>query len=87
MGPDQPPESDWCAEVVFGIAAMAPNWGVKSALIGVLEALKQRGLKCCQPGGFWKAYVAPITRKWREWKNNKESYLFPNAQNLPLYIS
>ncbi|MEK7340159.1 MAG: hypothetical protein AABZ92_05560 [Verrucomicrobiota bacterium] len=33
LGPDQPPESDWCAEVVFGvagsmqvIAAMAPNW-------------------------------------------------------------
>lgn len=34
-----------------------------------------------------KACVAPITRKWREWKNNKERHAFPNAQNLPLYIS
>ncbi len=93
-GPNQPPEPNWCEEVVTGvgramdaIACLAPNYAVKVALIGVMEALITRGVKCCQAGGFWKACVAPITRKWREWKNNKEKHVLPNAQNLPLYIN
>lgn len=92
LGPNQPPEPNWCEEIVTGvgramdaIACLAPNYGVKVALIGVIEALITRGVKCCQTGGFWKACVAPITRKWREWKDNKERAIFPNAQNLPLY--
>ena len=94
LGPNEPPEPDWCEEVVTGvgramdaIACLAPNYGVKVALIAVIEALIVRGVKCCQAGGFWKACVAPITRKWREWKNNKDRYVNPNAQNLPLYIN
>ena len=68
------------------IASMAHKWGVKAALIGLIEALKQKGLKCCQAGDFWKACVAPITRKWREWKNNKERQVLPTEENLPSYI-
>lgn len=93
LGPNQPPEPNWCEEVVTGIgramdaiACLAPNYAVKVALIGIIEALITRGVKCCQAGGFWKACVAPITRKWKEWKNNKENYLLPNAQNLSLYV-
>lgn len=56
-------------------------------LAQLIEALITRGMKCCQAGGFWKACVAPITRKWREWKNNKERSVLPNAQNLPLYVN
>ena len=52
-----------------------------------IEALITRGVKCCQTGNFWKACVAPIARKWREWKNNKEKSILPNEQNLPLYIN
>jgi hypothetical protein len=94
LGPNQPPEPNWCEEVVVGvgramdaISCLAPNKAVRIALVGVIEALIQRGVKCCQAGGFWKACVAPITRKWREWKNNKEKNVLPNAQNLPFYIS
>jgi hypothetical protein len=94
LGPDQAPDSDWCEEVVVGvgramdaIACLAPNNGVKVALIGVIEALITRGVKCCQAGGFWKACVAPISRKWREWKNNKEKNVFPDPNSLPLYIN
>ena len=92
-GPDKEPELGWCEEVVIGvgrtmdaIAILAPNPAVKIALIGVIEALIQRGLKCCQTGGFWKACVAPITRTWREWNTNKKKGIFPNAQNLNLYV-
>ncbi len=94
LGPNQPPEPGWCEEVVTGvaramdaIACLAPNYAVKVALIGVIEVLMTRGVKCCQAGGFWKACVAPITRKWREWKNNKERHVLPNAQNLPLFVN
>ncbi len=94
LGPNQPPEPNWCEEVVTGvgramdtIACLAPNYAVKVALIGFIEALITRGVKCCQAGGFWKACVAPITRKWREWKNNKERSVIPNAKNLPLYLN
>lgn len=93
IGPNVAPEPSWCEETVVGvgramdaIACLAPNYVIKVALIGVIEALITRGVKCCQAGGFWKACVAPITRKWVEWKNNKARYLPPNAQNLPLYI-
>lgn len=93
-GPNQPPEPDWCEEIVMGtatlmegIALLAPSWAVKTTLIAVLEAFKQRALKCCQAGGFWKACVAPIVRKWGEWKNNKEKGILPNDQNLSLYIN
>jgi hypothetical protein len=93
LGPDQPPDLRWCEEVVTGvgramdaIACLAPNFAVKVALIGVIEALISRGVKCCQAGGFWKACVAPITRKWKEWNKNKENSILPTKQNLPLYI-
>ena len=93
-GPDHPPEPYWCEEVVVGvgramdaIACLSPNKAVRVALIGVIEALIQRGLKCCQTGEFWKACVAPISRKWREWNNNKQKNILPNAQNLPLYLN
>jgi hypothetical protein len=69
------------------IACLAPNIAVRVALIGVIEALLTRALKCCQAGGFWKACVAPIVRKWRDWNNNKENSILPNKQNLPLYLS
>ena len=94
LGPNQPPGANWCEEIVTGvgramdaIACLAPNYTVKVALIGIIEALITRGLKCCQAGGFWKACVAPITRKWAEWKNNKEKHILPNARNLPLYVN
>ena len=94
LGPDQPPELNWCEEVVTGvgrsmeaIACLAPNFSIKVVLIGIIETLIQRGLKCCQAGGFWKACVAPISRKWKEWKNNKEYHFFPNEQNLPRYTN
>lgn len=92
LGPNQPPEPEWCEEVVTGvgramdaIACLARNHAVKVVLIGIIEGLITRGIKCCQAGGFWKACVAPITRKWKEWKNNKEEYILPNPQNLSLY--
>lgn len=94
LGPNEPPDPSWCEEIVTGvgramdaIACLAPNYTVKVALIGIIEALVVRGVKCCQTGDFWKACVAPITRKWREWKNNKEGSFPPNTQNLPLYIN
>lgn len=92
VGPNKPPEPNWCEEVVVGvgramdaIACLAPHYPVKVVLIGIIEALMTRGVKCCQAGGFWKACVAPITRKWKEWKNNKENQILPNEKNLPLY--
>lgn len=94
QGPDRPPTSQWCEEVVTGvgrsmdaIACLAPNYAVKIALIGVIEALMTRAIKCCQAGGFWKACVAPIARKWREWNANKKRHILPNNYNLPLYIN
>lgn len=92
LGPNIPPSPDWCEEIVVGtgramevIAGLAPNYAVKAILIGIIEALITRCLKCCKTGEFWKACVAPIARKWREWTNNKENHLPPNANNLPLY--
>jgi hypothetical protein len=94
LGPDTPPNPGWCEEVVTGvgramdaIACLAPSYGVKIALIGVIEALITRGVKCCQTGAFWKACAAPIVRKWKEWKNNKEKHMLPNTGNLPLYLN
>jgi len=93
LGPDHPPTSNWCEEVVLGvatsmqvIATAAPNLFVRSALIGVIETLKQKGIKCCQAGGFWKACVAPISRKWREWNSNKENNIPPSVENLSFYV-
>jgi hypothetical protein len=94
LGPNQLPEPGWCEEVVVGtatlmegIALLAPNWAIKTSLIAVLEAFKQRALKCCQAGGFWKACVAPLVRKWKQWKDNTEKGVFPNTNSLSLYIS
>lgn len=93
VGPNQPPMANWCEEIVTGvgramdaITCLAPNYYVKVTLIGIIEALITRGLKCCQAGGFWKACVAPVSRKWREWNNNKEKQLLPNAKNLHIYV-
>ncbi len=81
VGPNQPPDSDWCEEVVVGtalamqtMAALTPNRPVMVILMGVIEALKQRGLKCCQAREFWKACVAPVARKWKEWKDAMEKF-------------
>lgn len=89
-----PLPSNWCMEVVAGtgrsmevIALLAPNHAIKAALVGIIEMLTQRAIKCCQTGNFWKACVAPICRKWREWNNYKTQELFPNDKNLPLYIT
>jgi hypothetical protein len=94
LGPDVPPDSAWCEEVVVGvgramdaIACLAPSPMVRVVLIGVIEALITRGVKCCEAGGFWKACVAPIARKWKEWKDNKENGIFPNEFNLPRFMS
>jgi hypothetical protein len=94
LGPNEPPVPYWCEEVVTGvgrsmdaIACLAPNYLVKITLIGIIEALISRGVICCQAGGFWKACVAPITRKWVEWKNNKDRSILPNDQNLPKYTN
>jgi hypothetical protein len=94
IGPNEPPYSDWCEETVTGvgramdaIACLAPNYVVKVALIGVIEALMTRGIKCCQAGGFWKACVAPIARKWKEWKDKKENNIYPNSNNLPTFLA
>lgn len=91
QGPNLVPPS-WCEEVVTGvaramdaIACLAPNYGVKIVLIGIIEALLTRGLKCCQTGDFWKACVAPISRKWLQWDTNKKNKIFPTDQNLHLY--
>ena len=67
------------------IACLAPNYSVKIDLIGIIEALMTLGVKCCQSGTFWKACVAPITRKWKEWKDNKEKKVLPTTENLPRY--
>lgn len=92
LGPNRPPSPDWCEEVVVGtgramevIAGLAPNYAVKAILIGIIEALIARCVKCCQTGAFWKACVAPIVRKWKEWTNNKANHLPPSSDNLPLY--
>ena len=93
-GPNQAPSLGWCEEVVTGvgramdaIACLAPNHGVKVVLIGVVEAMITRGVKCCQTGGFWKACAAPISRKWKEWKANKEKHGRPTQAQLPLYVN
>lgn len=92
LGPDDV-DMRWCEEMVVGtgrtmdaIACLAKNYVVKAVLIGVIEALVARGVKCCQTGDFWKACVAPIARKWKEWKINRENDIFPNELNLPVYI-
>ncbi|MBP9842235.1 MAG: hypothetical protein KBC64_07445 [Simkaniaceae bacterium] len=92
VGPNRPVDPKWCEEVVTGtgrsmdaIACLAPNYAVRVILIGIIEALITRGIKCCEAGGFWKACVAPIARKWKEWKNNKEERYLPNANNLDMY--
>jgi tetratricopeptide (TPR) repeat protein len=94
LGPNKAPSLGWCEEVIVGvgramdaIACLAPNYAVKIALIGIIEALMTRGVKCCQSGTFWKACVAPITRKWKEWKDNKEKKVLPTTQNLPRYTN
>ncbi|MDN3506126.1 MAG: hypothetical protein P0S96_02750 [Simkaniaceae bacterium] len=69
------------------IACLASNHIVKAALIGVIETLVARGVKCCQTGSFWKACVAPIARKWKEWKDNKENHFPPTEGNLWKYIN
>ena len=69
------------------IACLAPSVSVRIALIGIIEALIARGVKCCETGAFWKACVAPITRKWKEWKHNKERNIPPNDKNLPAYAN
>jgi hypothetical protein len=91
VGPDQVPPN-WCEEVITGvgrsmdaIACLAPSYAIKVILIGVIEALITRGVKCCQTGDFWKACAAPISRKWQQWDNYKKSRILPNDQNLPLF--
>jgi len=92
VGPDLAPPN-WCEEVITGvgrsmdaIACLAPNKAVKIVLIGIIEGLISRGLKCCQTGDFWKACAAPISRKWQQWDNYKKNRMFPNDGNLPLFI-
>ncbi len=92
LGPDSPPYSSWCEEVVTGtgramdaIACLAPNPAVKVVLISLIEAMIVRGVKCCQAGGFWKACVAPVTRKWKEWCQFKKSQIIPDQHNMSLY--
>lgn len=92
LGPDNPPDFNWCEEVVVGtgramdaIAALAPNYAVKVVLIGIIEALIARGLKCCQTGDFWKACVAPIARKFREWDNLMKKNILPTQPNLAYF--
>lgn len=94
IGPNEPPKPGWCEETVTGvgramdaIACLAPNYGVKAALIGVIEVLMVRALKCCQAGDFWKACVAPIARKWKDWKDKKEKNILPNSNNLPTFLA
>jgi len=60
------------AELMIGLASLSPNATIRIALIGVIHALKVRGIKCCNSGNFWKACVAPIARKWKEWKDAQE---------------
>ncbi|MDR2539317.1 MAG: hypothetical protein LBC45_01670 [Chlamydiales bacterium] len=67
------------------IACLARNHAVKAVLIGIIEGLMTKGVKCCQAGGFWKACVAPITRKWKEWKSNQEKYILPDPKNFGIY--
>jgi len=88
-GPNDSPYPDWCEEVVTGvgramdaIACLAPSYSVKIVLIGIIEALITRGVKCCQAGGFWKACVAPITRKWKILDKNKNDNIYPNKDNI-----
>jgi tetratricopeptide (TPR) repeat protein len=94
FGPDEPPRLGWCEDVVTGvgrtmvaIACLARNPRTRIALIGLIEALISRGVRCCQAGGFWKACVAPISRKLGEWQNNVAKHAFPNEENLPLYLN
>lgn len=94
IGPDSPPYASWCEEavtatgsVMIGIACLAPNNGMKIALTSIINALMVRGVKCCQAGGFWKACVAPVCRKMREWELLKKRNLVPNPQNLHLYTN
>ena len=70
-----------------GIALLSSSWAIKTTLIACLEAGKQRALKCCQAGGFWKACVAPMARKWKQWKDNRERGFAPNATNLSVYMN
>lgn len=93
LGPDEPPHSDWCREVVAGtgksmraIAFLAFDRAVRESLLQVVEAFERKAFECCSARKFWKACVAPIARKWKEWKDNNEEGILPNEQHLPLYI-
>lgn len=94
LGPDQPPDSDWCKEIVVGVGAAmeviamkAPTPWVKGILMSAIAALTTRATKCCDAGNFWKACVAPITRKWRDWNNKAKVFTYPNQDNLELYTN
>ena len=94
LGPIQPPDSDWCKEVVVGVGAAmeviamrAPTPWIKGALMGTIAALTTRATRCCDAGGFWKACVSPITRKWKDWNDRAKVFTYPNQSNLDLYTN
>lgn len=79
----------WCEETVVGTAAammaianQIDRFGVKVAVIGTIECLKERGLKCCRSGNFWKACVAPIARKWQKLKTDWEDRIIRDGYLL-----
>ena len=58
---------------MMSIAGNIKNFAVKACVIATIDSLKERGLKCCRTGGFWKACVAPIARKWKKHKTDWEN--------------
>ena len=81
-------DPEWCEETVVGtanammaISGKIGNFAVRVCVIATIDGLKERALKCCRAGGFWKACVAPIARKWKklnsDWENRiiRDGYL------------
>lgn len=74
----------WCEEVVVGtagsmklLASYAKSKKIAVALVGIIEALEMRCLKCCASGEFWKTCVAPIVEKWKQWNDKWVSFGIP----------
>ena len=66
----------WCEETVEGVAFSMETLAncakilkARIVLLGTIQSLKIRCLKCCASGQFWKKCVAPIAEKWQKWNN------------------
>jgi hypothetical protein len=72
----------WCSECVKNTARKMREmideyvkaYKQQQCLLQIVKRLENQAYNCCRSGAFWKSCVAPIARKWKEWKDFEEKF-------------